>query len=218
MKKVLCIVPHGDDDVISFGGLLLKYRNEGAEIHMVYLTMGGKNLKDGYNTRMSEVLDVCDVLHVKRENLYVLYKDMDGEMDTVSQREITSWIDRLTDKIQPDILLTTLNSNHQDHHALYKAVRASLRMRSGYIIPKVLFGEYQFLNVEVDIPFNGKCYIEMSEELMNDKLNLFSLYKSQQKLEPSPLGLKGIQLMAEHRGIEFGCKYAECYYVYRYKI
>lgn len=218
MKKVLCIVPHADDDILSFGSLLRKYSNEGCELFMVYLTIGGVHRLQNYDLRMAEMNSVCDSLKVPMTNRYVLFKNKDAEMDSISIRVIATEIDKLMDQIKPEILLTTLNSNHQDHQALYKAIRVALRMKDGFIVPRVLFGEYPFINAETDISFNGKIYLEMNDDQLQDKLDLFNLYKTQVRPEPSPLGNRGVRNLAERRGIEFGCKYAECYFAYRYRI
>lgn len=219
MRKVLCIAVHADDELLSFGSLLDKFsKDPNVELHIAYLTIGGVHRLQNYDVRMAEMNSVCDALNVDSKHRYVLFKNKDAEMDQVSIRVIATKLDELLDNIQPDLLLTNMDSNHQDHHALYKAMRVALRMKDGYTVPKVLFGEYQFLSAEIDISFNGKMYLPLTSEMLDRKVELFNLYKTQIRPKPSPLGEVGVRRLAEHRGMEFGCGLAECYFVYRYQI
>lgn len=217
-KKILVVVPHGDDDCLSFSGLIQSEIENGSEVRLVYLTIGGCHKLQNYHNRLQEAKDAADYIGIPWDNVSILYDNMDAMMDTVPLRETASKLDKIVDEYKPDLLLTTLPSNHQDHIHLYQAVRIHLRMRDGFVVPNVLFGEYQFLMSEVSIPFNGKIYHSMTDLELQRKQMHFSCFKSQVRPFPSPLGIEGIRILAESRGLECGERYAECYYVYRMKI
>lgn len=214
-NKILCIVPHLDDEVLSFGSLLLNYSKLGADIKMVYLVAGGVHKLQNLNDRLNEMHSVCNKLNISNDSIEVLYTNLDAMMDTIDLRSTASRIDKITDEYKPDLLLTTLPSNHQDHMHLYNAIRISLRMKDGFVVPNVLFGEYPFLLSECNSPFNGKVYHKMTKSDLDEKIELFELYKSQVRPKPSPLGSDGIRILAESRGLESGLGLAECYYNYR---
>jgi len=215
-KKVLCIVPHCDDEVLSFGNLLLRLsKSEDYELFMVYLVCGGADVRQNYDIRYNESVEICKALNIPIDNLHfkILFNNMDAAMDTVPIREIAIKLDSCLNEIKPDILLSTLPSNHQDHIALYSALKISLRLKEGYTVPTVILGEYPFLSEEVNLPFNGKLYLSVNSEELDEKLNLFNLIKSQVKKDPSPLGLNAIKSLAKSRGVGIGCEYAERYFI-----
>ena len=50
-------------------------------------------------------------------------------------------------------------------------------------------------------------------ESLDEKIEIFSLYKSQIKKAPSPLNPEGIRQLAMVRGTECSVKYAELFYL-----
>lgn len=78
-KKIMVIAPHADDEVLGCGGYLL--HNKGCQILIVIATIGGKDKRQHYETRIKEFSNVCDELGAKG---VVLYQDKDAELDTVS--------------------------------------------------------------------------------------------------------------------------------------
>ena len=55
-------------------------------------------------------------------------------------------------------------------------------------------------------------------DVIDDKIKLFELYKSQIREKPSPLNSNGVKSLAQIRGLEFGVDYAEMFYVIKAKI
>ena len=55
MKKILVIAPHGDDEVLGCGGYMLDQIKRGAEVHVLFATMGGVDVRQPLDKRLAEV-------------------------------------------------------------------------------------------------------------------------------------------------------------------
>lgn len=213
MRKSLLIVPHPDDDILSFGGYIITELAKGNDVRVLVMAIGGPNSKASFNTRYEEFVNVMNFLGVKSYDYYSEGKD--GLLDTVPSSKLTSWIDYQIEQYQPDNILTCYPSTHADHIALYKAFQASMRLKEGHLPSLVAFGEYPFILTSLELPTGGRMYLPMTEKVFNKKCEAFKLYKTQLKSPPSPLGVDGIRILSETRGLECGYQYAEMYYVQR---
>lgn len=206
-KKIMVIAPHADDEVLGCGGYLL--HNKGCQILIVIATIGGKDKRQHYDTRIREFSNVCDELGAKG---VVLYQDKDAELDTVSSFKLTTKLDKWIDSFKPTEIFINALSRHQDHIKLYNCAMASLRLREGYSPEKVFLYEYPFSVQTYNRPNGGKVYHDITD-VIDKKVELFELYSSQVKSSPSPLNEHGIKTLAAIRGLECGCDYMEMFYL-----
>ena len=89
---------------------------------------------------------------------------------------------------------------------------ASLRLRQGFMPRFVALYEYPFiLNQNINIS-GGLWYHDITDSL-DEKIEIFNVYKSQIKPAPSPLNPEGIRQLAMVRGTECSVKYAELFYL-----
>lgn len=213
MRKSLIFAPHPDDDVLSFAGYILTEKSKGNYVQLEVMTCGGPNSKASYDTRFKEFTEAMKFLGVDE---YSVWKpDYDGLLDTLPNSEITSHIDSVIGVVKPDNIFTCYPSTHSDHIAVYNAFQASMRLKEGHLPNLVAFGEYPFILPSLTVPTGGKLYLPMTDKVFKKKCEAFEIYKSQQKKSPSPLGIEGIRILSETRGLECGHRYAEMYYVQR---
>ena len=71
-KRVLVFVAHQDDETIGCGGTLAKWSNEGAKVHVCFMTDGATGYEQGSglegditSIRMKEATYACHLLGVK---------------------------------------------------------------------------------------------------------------------------------------------------------
>ena len=213
-KKILVIAPHADDEILGCGGYLLHQTREGAEIVIVIGTIGGTDVRQPFDKRMGEFKSVCAALNAK---WIILYKGLDAILDTVSSFELTTKIDKIVDGFKPDEVFINALSRHQDHVKLYNCAIASMRLREGYEPQMIALYEYPFTLQGYEMPAGGKVYHNISD-VIEEKIKLFELYKTQIREKPSPLNRKGITALAAIRGLENGCDYSEMFYLQKMKI
>lgn len=208
-KRILVISPHADDEILGCGGYLASQRDEGSEIHIAYATIGikGDLLKEA--VRVQEAEEVCRRLHASHE---ILIDNYDGELDMLPTRFFVTKYDAIFDSFRPDELFINYPSWHQDHKKIYDSAMASLRLRQGFMPRFVALYEYPFiLNQNINIS-GGLWYHDITDSL-DEKIEIFNVYKSQIKPAPSPLNPEGIRQLAMVRGTECSVKYAELFYL-----
>ncbi len=213
-RRILVIAPHADDEILGCGGFLLHERDKGSEIHIVIGTIGGVDRRQNTESRIDEFNSVLKVLDARGNCLFF---NKDAILDTVPSREITSKLDEIIDSIKPEMILVNYSSHHQDHKKLYDCAMASLRLREGYTPELVCLYEYPFIGGNSDYINGGRMYHDISD-VIDDKIKLFELYKSQIREKPSPLNSNGVKSLAQIRGLEFGVDHAEMFYVIKAKI
>ncbi|MCF0164275.1 MAG: PIG-L family deacetylase [Bacteroidales bacterium] len=208
-KRILVISPHADDEVLGCGGYLASQRDEGSEIYIAYATIGiiGNPQKEA--CRKDEADEVCKRLKAFHS---IIIEDYDGELDMLPTRFFVSKFDKIFDEFRPDEVFINYPSWHQDHKKVYDAAMASLRLRDGFMPKFVALYEYPFILNQNTIISGGLWYHDITKTL-DEKIEIFNLYKSQIKKEPSPLNATGIRQLAMIRGTECSVKYAELFYL-----
>lgn len=210
-KRILILVPHDDDIVLSFGGLLAKAQRNQDIVKAHVFCMGGPN-SNNQQVREKELLEVA-----KYYDLDITWDEgMDGLLSSIDNCSITRKIDNFIEEFKPDELYLGAESIHQDHSALYKAFLASCRLKSGFMPKLIAVGTYPFSDQLYPQPIGGKIFQPMSDDDFKRKCNAFAMHKSQLKPSPSPLGLEGLRVFSEYLGLMCGHKYAELYYQLRY--
>ena len=208
-KRILVISPHADDEVLGCGGYLASQRDKGSEIHITYATIGIKGNHYKEAVRVIEAEEVCKRLHASHQ---ILIEDSDGELDMVPTRFFVTQYDAIFDSFRPDELFINYPSWHQDHKKVYDSAMAALRYRQGFMPPFVALYEYPFiLNQNINVS-GGLWYHDITDSL-DEKMELFKIYKSQIKQSPSPLNPEGIKQLAMVRGTQCCVKYAELFYL-----
>ncbi|MCR5828462.1 MAG: PIG-L family deacetylase [Bacteroidales bacterium] len=208
-KRILVISPHADDEILGCGGYLASQRDEGSEIHIAYATIGIKGDPSRELCRIEEAEQVCNRLKASHQ---ILLENYDGELDMVPTRFFVTEYDTIFDSFRPDELFINYPSWHQDHKKVYDSAMAALRFRQGFMPRFIALYEYPFiLNQNINIS-GGLWYHDITDSL-DEKIEVFNLYKSQIKKAPSPLNPEGIRQLAMVRGTECGVKYAELFYL-----
>lgn len=208
MKKILIISPHADDEILGCYGYISSEIKKGSLVHVVYGTIGGVDSKQNFEERMNEVDNVSNTVGFTWS---VIAHHKDAEMDSMLDRDIISYIDKQIRQFEPNEVFVNYPSRHQDHKKIYECAMASMRLKEGFMPSFFALYEYPFIT-GVEIPNGGCMYFDITDSI-EDKCNVFSLYKSQVKKSPSPLNENGIKALASIRGIESGVKYAEMFYI-----
>ena len=208
-KKILVLAPHADDEVLGCGGYLLHQIEQGAQVCIVIATIGGTDKRQIEDVREKEFFNVLDELGAEGK---VLFYGKDAMLDTLPAFELTSRIDAIIDDMHPDEVFLSYKSRHQDHIKLYDCALASFRLREGYQPKLIALYEYPFVQDGLEPVKGGKMYHDITD-VIDKKIELFNLYKSQVRHSRSPLNGVGIRKFASFRGIESGLEYAELFYI-----
>lgn len=208
MKKILVISPHADDEILGCYGYISSEIANGSNVHVIYGAVGGVDSKQNLQLRIDEINNVANAVGFTYS---ILSYNKDAEMDTMSDREVISYIDLSIKEIEPDEVFVNYPSRHQDHKKMYECTMAAMRLKEGFMPSFFALYEYPFIT-GVEVPNGGCMYFDITERI-EDKCKVFSLYHSQVKSSPSPLNEEGIKALSRIRGIECGVKYAEMFYI-----
>lgn len=222
--KILVLSPHADDEAMGCGGYLLKARNIGSKIHLVYVHIGNSTHRFGKNkkqvlgtTRMDEVKAVARLLKATYEVYYNL-PELEFAVDTISRRELINRIEKTIDHFKPTQILIPSPSFNQDHEAIYKAGLAVSRPPSwpnGSIIKKVLIYNSHLIHWGNN-SFQPNLIVDIAD-VLEEKDYLIKTYKSQLRTS-GYLSEKYLNDYSRCLGQENSMEYAEGFEIKRFII
>jgi len=222
VKKILIIVAHPDDEVLGCGGTIAKLIKQRSEAYVLILGKGitsrdkTKNLKTRekeINTLKRQAQKANKILGVKK----VFFFDFpDNRFDTVPLLDIVKTIEKIKNKIKPDIIFTHYEKDlNIDHQITRKAVMAATRPLPGETVKEVYSFEI-LSSTEWNYPlsFSPNIFFGISKTI-DLKVKAMDEYRNELKKFPHPRSLKGIKLNAQHWGVRVGLKHAEAFQAVR---
>jgi len=228
-EKLLIIAPHADDEVLGCCGLINKVKENGGEVFVHVLSIGGfRKIGFGKIKKESwkkEFLKVVKFLKIDDYDISYFDDKKFLKLDTIPQAELINKIELKSHvsllKIKPTIVaIPTIFSHHQDHIATYKAAIAALRARpqTSDFVPKMVISyessEYSHWSPYSEIgSFSPNLFFNMSKKEIDKKIKALSFYKSQ--LRKGHRDKNSIIKLCQIRGLEVGVEFAEAYHLHR---
>lgn len=228
-ERALVIAPHPDDEVFGCGGTIRRLRENGAEVYVMYVTVGTTQDRSakGESTsaqRTAEVERVARYLDFNGYDFALPGDEYHLQLDSIPQKELIRAIEVGSEvsleRIRPDIVLTPSASDYnQDHRAVSHATLTAARPASRklkHFQPLILSYElpYHQWNVAEAQP-SPSVLIRLEEDDLAAKLEALSLYASQLKDPSNPLSLRGVEAMARFRGLQCDATAAEAFQLAR---
>lgn len=202
-KKALVIGAHPDDPETMAGGTILKLKEQGCEVVVVYLTRGeagirGKSHQEAAAIRAEEGKKSCEYMGVRLEFL----SQIDGA--TVVNAEAYKEMENLLKKENPDLIITHWPiDGHRDHRncgILVFDAWNSCNRTSDLYYAEVMTG-HQSLNFAPD------SYVDITS-VKERKVTAYLMHESQKLVGEVTYYHDTMEAM---RGIEYDCKYAESF-------
>lgn len=202
--NILAIGSHFDDLELSAGATLAKFASQG---HSVWAIMTTKSDYTNYN---GEILRTEQQAKIEGSNSLSLlgvqkiiclnYPTQKALFDKYMIESLNRWIDIFN----PDIIIThALNESHQDHYNTAKSVMAAGRRQRTIWCFETLYPSKTSTQL-----FRPLIYVNI-DKFMKIKLESLKMHISQYSKYPEWTDL--VTSLARVRGIENGCKYAECF-------
>lgn len=223
MKKLLVISPHADDAEIGCGGFIARTVSEGGEVMVVLMTVSdiefrhrGKVTAEERLAEFGHSMQVLGVKHCK-----VLSYDLDGKLYTAPQAKFVRDLDDLIDSFKPDTILVPLPSSHQDHRYAWEVGIAATRpsaakwqpsMIAAYEYPASGWGDGASMNAG-----KGGVYVDVSL-YWQKKVQALEQYETQMRGSHHLFSIKGIDTLAQMRGLEAGYERAELFHALRIRL
>ena len=207
MKKVLIIVPHGDDEVLMCGGTIVKHIECGDNVVCVFSKL---SMTERQSSQTNNVVDAKNVLGYSR---HIHLGLTENDMLSNSSIEYMKKIEGVNIQEQPDIVYTTFwGDSHQDHRATFTAVSTAFRIWGFHPPKQILCGEtLSSTDQSLVIPFMPNYYNVLQDRHIKIKTSAFLKYINEVRVFPHPRSIDGIELVAKKRGSECGHTYAEAF-------
>ena len=220
--RILTIAAHPDDEVLGCGGTVARLVKEGHEVFTLILGEGvaSRYEKDNKQKAKRQVEELKNQVYAANEIIgvkEVLTDDFpDNKFDTVALLEIVKAIEKIKNKIIPDIIFTHYEKDlNIDHQITYKAVITATRpqpnetVREIYSFEVLSSTEWNYpLSFSPNVFFDITNTLELKQKAMRE-------YKSELREFPHPRSVEAVELNAKAWGMKIGLNYAEAFKVVR---
>lgn len=198
------LAPHTDDGEFGCGGTIAKLTESGAEVFYAAFSACQQSVLPDFppDILITEVKEATEVLGVKSENLILF--DYEVRTFNFHRQEILDDILKLKNDINPDIVfMPTINDIHQDHFTISNEGMRAFKW-STLLCYELPWNNFNFMT---------GCFVNLSEENVNKKLEALSKYRSQAHRPYA--NAEFIKSLARVRGVQAGKEFAETFEIVR---
>lgn len=221
-KKILIVAAHPDDEILGCGGTIARLVKEGYEAYTLILGEGITS-RDTQRNRIKRKKEIQELKkQVYRANRIIGVKDIflfdfpDNRFDSVPLLDIIKVIEKIKNKVKPDIIFTHYeNDLNIDHQITYRALLTAARPLPDETVKEIYAFEVPS-STEWNFPlrFSPDVFFDISYD-MNRKIKAIKKYAPEVKLFPHPRSVEGLKINAGYWGTRVGVKYAEAFKLVR---
>ena len=215
--KVLVVAAHLDDEVLGAGGAMAKHAMAGDEVYVLNICDRSERHKfsaDMVTTLRKQAKKMCKVIGVKE----LRHGGLADEYLDMSLADVIQPIEEAVESIQPEVIYTHHKGDvNQDHRAIFQATLVATRSFTYPFIRQVLAFEVLSTTEQAPGQFPGwgfapNLFVDICGSLKK-KIRGMECYKSEINGFPFPRSVRGIQTLAQFRGMQSGVEYAEAFEV-----
>ena len=217
-KKILIIAAHPDDEILGCGGTIAKLASEGSEVYTIILGEGVTARDEKRKGKKREKDVKCLKEDAYKANAIIGVKDIfvydfpDNRFDTVAFLDIVKVIEKVKEKIKPDIIYTHYSNDlNIDHRITYNAVLTASRPIKGNTVKEIYSFEVPSSS-EWNYPcvFNPNTFVDITGTI-EKKAKGMKCYKTELRKFPHPRSSESIANTAKRWGSIAGLSYAEAF-------
>ena len=209
-KKVLVIAPHLDDETIALGGTIKKLTK--AKMHVNVVIVGGHlppiYKKKDYLITKKESEKALKLLGVKEVNYFNLPA---LEFHKNYYNKMNSKLNDVIYKFNPTTVFIPFPDRHIDHRTVFDCAmvntRPNKKQHPKFVLSYETLSETHWNAPYIEANFTPDFFVNI-DETINDKIKALNCYQSQIKSNQSR-SIRAIKALAEFRGSQNGCTYAE---------
>lgn len=212
-KNVLVIAAHPDDELLGSGGTLKKLINHGYKVITVIFAKGRKEEEDHIKQavlKANKHLGIEEIIFLEYPNLL---------LETFPLHVINKEIESLVAKYEPSMIFTHHYGDiNMDHQILFQAVLTAARPLPGRNPMELLCFETvsssEWSQHTNDKSFKPNYYVDITDTI-DVKLESLQFYDVEMRPFPHPRSYKGVQHLAQVRGMTVGVEHAEAFEIIR---
>jgi len=211
-NRVIIIAPHPDDEILGCGGAILKHKQNGDIVAILYITNCLPEFgfsEERCQSRQSEIDSVknkCNINFIYKLDLAPSKLEKFGLSDLIKK------ISNVFHEFKPNIVyINNYGDAHSDHEIAFKATYSCTKSFRYPFIEKIYIYEVPS-ETEFGYKQNFKpnSYVDITT-FIDNKLELMSIYASEVMRSPYPRSLDSIRALARWRGSRIGVEYAEAF-------
>ena len=213
-ENILVVAAHPDDEILGCGGYIAKLVETGCKIHCLILsdiTTSRNKVDNDAGNESSIAANILGMSSMQKVGF------PDNRFDTIPLLDFIREIEKFSANLNPALILCHDYSDlNIDHRIVHQAVLAAFRP-NGKNSPSILAFETLSSTECQDqslYRFTPNYYVNI-ENFLDKKIEAIKSYKSELREYPHPRSLKGIEILAQKRGLEVGLKYAEAFRLIR---
>ena len=219
-KNIVCVVAHPDDEVLGLGGTLIKHVNNGDKVFIIILADGenAKTIASEKNPHRKVNAEECS--RIIGSILYKTFDYPDQELDTIPILEIIKNLEKIFDKLRPNIAYVHhLGDLNKDHQIASQSVLTALRPMNRLDLSTEI-RSFETPSSTDQSPQEGQnifkpnFYVSV-ENTWDKKIKALKAYNKELLDFPHPRSLKAIEALAIRRGAESGYSMAEAFIILR---
>ena len=213
-KNITIVVPHGDDELLGFGGVIQKHIQNKDNVDVIFAR---KAIDERTAKQISNIFDAKKILKY-RESINLGFSEIDLSHNPLNFfRKLESTLFTLN----PDIVYTTFWGDiHQDHKIVFDWVSRAVRVHGPLNVKQFYVGEIPSSTDQnpyiIGDVFKPNFYIKLSEQEAKLKAESILCYKNEVQKYPHPRSVDGILNLSKIRGQECGTYFAEAFMCLRY--
>ena len=184
--KILAIGAHPDDLELGCFGTLQKLKAEGHSVEEFVIGYGRGH-------------------------------ELDNKFDTKPLMEWAQIIEGKLELVKPDMVFThCANDVNIDHRVIHQATLVATRPMKEQSV-KEIYGFEVLSSTEWNFPvsFSPNVFYDITKYLDAKKSALKKFYGSEMREYPHPRSYRGVEVLAQMRGMQVGCEYAEAFELVR---
>lgn len=216
--KVLVLSAHMDDEILGMGGTIARHVAAGDEVTVCIAC------KRAYNHQFDPKIVEEEKEAARRAAKVLGYQDLrflDLRDELLDERllDVIVPLEECVMKVRPDVVYTHHRSDsNQDHRAVFQASMIACRTISSHKVPRLLSYEVPSSTDQAppfpEYAFQPNFYVDISG-FLDRKIQAMKAYTRELREFPHPRSAKGIEVLAQKRGMEIGFRAAEAFTVIR---
>lgn len=219
-NKILVVVAHADDEAIGCGGTLIKHREAGDEVRIIFMTdgVGARNEAETHQVkeRLAAQKNCCQQLNI---NDFYNLDYPDNKMDSIALIDVVKSIEEVIRSYAPSIIYTHHGGDlNIDHQVVHRAVMTAARPLPNSTIDKILTFEVnsstEWSNENIGANFSPNYFVDISQEL-SEKEILLKHYQEEMHTYPHSRSIEAILNRNKVRGSDVGQEAAEAFILVR---
>lgn len=226
-KRILVVVAHPDDELLGLGATMHKLiKSQNVIARAVILGEGITSRADVRDPKQWE-----KELEIHRGNIenarriigyesVEIYSFADNRFDSHDLLDIVKVIEKEKQNFKPEIIFTHNGSDlNIDHQLTFQAVITATRPMDDEIVKTIISFETpsatEWQASSIADKFSPNFFVEVSEEDIEAKINAMACYEYETRQFPHPRSSKALRVLAQNRGLQVGCEFAEAFQIIR---